>query len=215
MSSRFKASAMSIAAVALLGFASAAGAVTPLTIQAEAPQTVGPQSASAPCIIAGTTCQNGGFAYTNFDQSGNVSFYNLSSPVYRVSDLPFLSFAVAVDVNTASGGEFLNSFTLTDLTTNTVLYSFAGALIGSPLANNGNGYADWTLRSFNLSNLALTDQIRFDTVLSNTSDGAESFFLVSTAPVPEPETYALMLAGLGVVGFISRRRRASYSASVT
>jgi len=27
------------------------------------------------------------------------------------------------------------------------------------------------------------------------------------APVPEPETYALMLGGLGVVGFIARRRR--------
>jgi hypothetical protein len=27
------------------------------------------------------------------------------------------------------------------------------------------------------------------------------------APVPEPETYALLLAGLGVMGFIARRRR--------
>lgn len=34
-----------------------------------------------------------------------------------------------------------------------------------------------------------------------------SLDLVSTPAVPEPETYALMLAGLGVVGFFARRRK--------
>jgi hypothetical protein len=29
----------------------------------------------------------------------------------------------------------------------------------------------------------------------------------STPPVPEPETYALMMGGLAVLGFVGRRRR--------
>ena len=32
--------------------------------------------------------------------------------------------------------------------------------------------------------------------------------LYSMAPVPEPETYAMLLAGLGLVGFMARRRNA-------
>jgi len=31
---------------------------------------------------------------------------------------------------------------------------------------------------------------------------------INVAPVPEPQTYALLLAGLGVVGFVARRRQA-------
>jgi len=27
------------------------------------------------------------------------------------------------------------------------------------------------------------------------------------APIPEPETYAMMLAGLGLMGFVARRRK--------
>jgi hypothetical protein len=33
--------------------------------------------------------------------------------------------------------------------------------------------------------------------------------LVEISPVPEPETYAMMLAGLGLVGFMGRRRKAA------
>ena len=38
-------------------------------------------------------------------------------------------------------------------------------------------------------------------------DGANALH-IGVAPIPEPETYALLLAGLGMVGFMARRRRA-------
>lgn len=38
-------------------------------------------------------------------------------------------------------------------------------------------------------------------------NGAISVATVPLAPVPEPETYAMMLAGLGALGFLARRRR--------
>ena len=47
--------------------------------------------------------------------------------------------------------------------------------------------------------------------LSNATGGPETFFVANaggvTPPIPEPETYALMLAGLGVIGFVTSRRR--------
>ena len=39
-------------------------------------------------------------------------------------------------------------------------------------------------------------------------DGPGVFSISPTAPIPEPETYALMLAGLAVVGAAARRRKA-------
>lgn len=40
----------------------------------------------------------------------------------------------------------------------------------------------------------------------NTITGYSGALLLSTTPVPEPETYAMLLAGLGMVGFAARRR---------
>src|SRR5215471_8624675 len=96
----------------------AAIADTALTLISVPDHTLGPQSTSNPCIIAGTTCQQpAGFGFNNFTQSGSISSYNMFSttPTSQVDDgvkgTPYTvaqltgavgsSFVVAIDVNTA------------------------------------------------------------------------------------------------------------------
>ena len=215
------------AAVAMtFAWAGTASAVTALTLTGPIlGNTVGPQSASNPCIIAGTQCsQPAGFGYNNFTQTGNITSYDMwsTTPTAQVDDgvqgNPYTvgqltgvvgsSFVVAIDVNTTSeAGETLQLFEVWDTTTNTLLYNYLGPTNIAGIANNGNGYGDWTLGTISLAGLPSTDGILFHAIWSGASDGAESFFIVGTPAIPEPETYAMMLAGLGLLGFVARRRR--------
>lgn len=76
-----------------------------------------------------------------------------------------------------------------------------------------------TLSSFDLSGVT-TQAIEGVTVdhlgniylvAENAGSNPSKLFVLS-APVPEPETYALMLAGLGLVGFAARKRKQSANA---
>jgi len=52
--------------------------------------------------------------------------------------------------------------------------------------------------------------------VSGTSIGDSRYTtIVQLAPVPEPETYAMLLAGLGVMGFVAKRRKNTRNAGDT
>lgn len=69
--------------------------------------------------------------------------------------------------------------------------------------------SSWTpaaLASFNLDSLPITSS--FSLVLEGSVLKTGHYNLaVTAAAVPEPETYALVLAGVGVIGFTAARRR--------
>lgn len=62
----------------------------------------------------------------------------------------------------------------------------------------GNSYSDLVIGAGNYGGAGSAFKRNFDGDIDNVS---------LTTPVPEPESYALLLAGLGLLGFIARRRK--------
>jgi hypothetical protein len=86
--------------------------------------------------------------------------------------------------------------------------TFASGLTNRIVGTYTSSSADGT-KTFSPIVLDKAGYVRISFVgLSDTKKAnIDNVSLLATAPVPEPETYALMLAGLGVVGFAARRRR--------
>ena len=82
---------------------------------------------------------------------------------------------------------------------------------GSPTPHTGYLSYDQDTHSFGLSDLVPLPWIPGATlalnITGNLGTSSNAAFNLTLAPVPEPETYAMLLAGLGLMGAVARRRK--------
>jgi hypothetical protein len=223
--------------LAALALPAKADAINNLSIIALPAGNIVPQSQSNPCIICGTQAahQPGTFGYNNFSNHGNdTSFNTFSTNILgggvlvgdlQANALPYsgalletllnvnTTFGVAIDVNTASGGETLQSFQLIDLSKpagSRIIYDFTGPL-ALPDINNGNGKGDYLITGFNLlaAGVLPGDNLIFRASWTGASDGAESFYIVPAGISAVPVPGAVWLFGSAIMGLgaLKLRRR--------
>jgi hypothetical protein len=223
-----------LAATSLLAAAiMPAQAVTlPLTLTGPAASNIyGPQSASNPCIIAGTHCTSSPLGFNNFSPNNDAAYDRWSTAAGEVNvpdgvqGTPYnalalaiaaggVTFDVALDVNTTGAkSEVLQLFQVWDTTQNRLLYQYTGPTAVGNINNNGNGFGDWLIGSISLTGIGVlaTDGIIFHAIWNGAVDGAESFFIVNgrggtgpelfDAPGETPLPAAVWLFASGLSGF--------------
>ena len=154
-----------------------------------------------------TQTANGGFGYGTIGPISGPAYLGVSDTLFGSIGNTFLdhvTFTVAPGYN----------FTLT-----TTLNQLTGINLLAAELWNGAGttqYATGTPFLITSTTPSILAPGAYDLRVTGTLSAASGFFNASvnfnSAPIPEPETYAMMLAGLGLMGFVARRRRQNAAA---
>ena len=101
-----------------------------------------------------------------------------------------------------------NGFKVTAIKFDGVAVGINDPIAGAVLLSGGgrtrtiNNFDNWSFSVANLNAGLHNIEVFGTAVASGTFSGT-----LTVTPVPEPETYAMMLAGLGALGFMARRRK--------
>jgi PEP-CTERM motif len=116
-------------------------------------------------------------------------------------------------VTAYNGAAILGTYTLTvdnDGASPGATWSGTGTVSNLSLPTDAGG-AFWRVSGNPFGGAAITG-LQFTALTSglcqSQCDNQSDYALSSVNAIPEPETYALMIAGLGALGFVARRRRA-------
>ena len=164
----------------------------------------------AAMLLTAASAQAATFTFTTM-MTGAAEFPPVTSPAYGSAQVTFDDAALSVTVS-ETWADLLGGATVNHIHVATMPGGVGGVALGFPIPNpspsTGSFYGVFTLGSAS-----------FDSLLMNTNAGLAYVNLHSTAfpsgeirgflaPIPEPETYALMALGLGFVGLWTRRRQA-------
>jgi hypothetical protein len=115
--------------------------------------------------------------------------------------------SISQTLNTIEGQKYTFSFDYANrygvsVASNGLDWSLGNDAGSAPVINSGNG---WHTFSQDFTATSSQTLLKFTAIGTNDSLGS-SLDNISVSPVPEPEEWAMMMLGLGLMGFVSKRK---------
>ena len=165
--------------------------------------------ALAATLLAAASAHADTFTFTTM-MTGAAELLAVNTPAYGSAQVTFDDAALTVTVN-ETWANLLGEATVNHIHVATTPGGAGGVVLGFPIPNpspsTGSFGGVFTLSGASFNSLLMNTNAGLAYVnLHSTAFGGGEIRGFLAAPVPEPETYALMALGLGVVGLWRRRR---------